>query len=136
MKGLQFPLLPFLVLAHHHIVSLGDPIHVPWEDAQLVATQVANNKVRVRGGAMEHVAQQVMQIKISGVVCPSSYGHLKVASAAPLVAVAMWLQPEPPLELDAIQKAIAISRGHHTAGQKVWVGWVDWHACTIPIICP
>ena len=46
---------------------------MPWEDAQLVATQVASHKVRVWGWAIEHVAKHVMQIKLLVVVLPSTY---------------------------------------------------------------
>lgn len=129
--GLQCPLLPLLVETHHNIVSLCDPIQVPTKDAQLVATQVANNKGGVRGWAIVHVAEYVMQVELL-VIAPFVLGHLEVASAAPLLAAAMWLQ----LELwEVIQEASA-PRGDNTACVQVGMPGVGWDASSIPIAGP
>lgn len=108
---------------------------MPWEDAQLVATQVANNKGGVRRGASIHVAEHVMQVKLLVImVAPPSDGHLEVAPVASVLAAAMWLQPE--LAMEVSQEASASARGHHTPGAKVWLAGVGWDASPTSVVCP
>ena len=112
--GLQGPLPLSLIVTHQHIVRLGDPIQVPWQNTQLVATKVASNQVWVRGWAIVHVTQQVMQIKFLVIVVPPKSKYLEVASAAPILAVAMGLQPELPINVS--KEGRACVGWYHTLG--------------------